>query len=183
MPKVNRPGSQKSGTNSNMPQETDTNKKPASQQSQAQSPAPINPAAQSSSSKAATNKSRSGGKNRKPAIGGTAVAGAKSTLPKEIKAGTPAEQQAESYNREMRRRMQHMGTGPYSQGPAETLRERRKKRQEEKKKRQEQVKKEVVTRGPSTNVRLGNRNTYFLIGTVAVIVLIIIIAIIVNHPF
>jgi hypothetical protein len=183
MPKVNRPGSQKSGTNSNTLQETDTNKKPASQQSQAQSPTPKTAPAQSSGSQAARSKSKSGARNRKPAIGGTAIAGAKSTLPKEVKPGTPAEQQAESYNREMRRRMQHMGTGPYSAGPADSLRERRKKRQEEKKKRQEQVKKEVVTRGPSTNVRLGNRNTYFLIGTVAVIVLIIIIAIIVRHPF
>ncbi len=181
MTKVNRPGSQKSGTNT--PKETDANKNTASQQTQSQSPAPKTPPVQPSSSSPAANKPKAGGKNRKSAIGGTAVTGAKSTLPREVKTATPAEQQAESYNREMRRRMQHMGTGPYSQGPADTVREKRQKRLEEKKRRREEVKKDVVTRGPSTNIRLGNRNTYFLIGTAAVIVLIIIIAIIVHHPF
>jgi hypothetical protein len=79
--------------------------------------------------------------------------------------------------------MQHMGTGPYSQNAGQALHDRRQKRLDKKKRRQEEVKKEVVSRGPSTNIRLGRRNTYFLVGTVAVILLIIIIALIIRHPF
>ncbi|HJT58071.1 MAG TPA: hypothetical protein VJ761_16320 [Ktedonobacteraceae bacterium] len=176
MTKVNKPGSQKSGTNT--PKETATKNTASS----APSPAPKTPT-QPTSSQGAANKSKQSGKNRRPTIGGTAVSGAKSTQPREIKAATPAEQQGESYNREMRRRMQHMGTGPYSQSPADTVRERREKRREKKQRRREEVKKDVVSRGPSTNIRLGSRNTYFLIGTAAVIVLIIVIALIVRHPF
>ena len=181
MTKVNKPGSQKSGTNS--PKETDTKKTTSSRRSQAQSPAPKPQQAQPASSQAAADKSKQSEKNRKPAIGGTAVTGAKSTQPREVKAATPAEQQAENYNRETRRRMQHMGTGPYSQNPSQALRDRRQKRLDKKKRRQEEVKKEVVTRGPSTNIRLGRRNTYFLVGTVTIILLIIIVALIVRHPF
>lgn len=177
MTKVNKPGSQKSGINT--PKETATKNTASSPPS----PAPKTPPIQPTSSQGAANKSKQSGKNRRPTIGGTAVTGAKSTQPREVKAATPAEQQGESYNREMRRRMQHMGTGPYSQSPADTARERREKRREKKKRRQEEVKKDVVSRGPSTKIRLGNRNTYFLIGTAAVIVLIIVIALIIRHPF
>ena len=178
MTKVNKPGSQKSGTNN--PKETKT---ASSQRSQSPSPASKTPPVQPASSEAATDRSKQPGKNRRTTIGGTAVTGAKSTQPREVKAATPAEQQAENYNRETRRRMQHMGTGPYGQNPNQALRDRRQKRLDKKKKRQEEVKKEVVTRGPSTNIRLGRRNTYFLVGTVAIILLIIIIALIVRHPF
>jgi hypothetical protein len=179
MTKVNKPGSQKSGTNN--PKETDTKKTASGQR--LQSPTPKVPQAQPTSPQAAADKPKQSGKNRRSTIGGTAVTGAKSTQPREVKASTPAEQQAENYNREMRRRMEHMGTGPYSQNPSQALRDRRQKRMDKKKKRQEEVKKEVVTRGPSTNIRLGSRNTYFLVGTVAVILLIIVIALIVRHPF
>lgn len=181
MTKVNKTGSQKSGTNN--PKATDTKKTASSQRSQSQSSTPRPQQAQPASFQAATDKPKPGGKKRKQAIGGTAVAGAKSTQPREVKAATPAEQQAENYNREMRRRMQHMGTGPYSQNASQGLRDRRQKRLEKKKRRQEEVKKEVVSRGPSTNIRLGRRNTYFLLGTVAIILLIIIIALIIRHPF
>jgi hypothetical protein len=179
MTKVNKPGSQKSGTNN--PKETDTKKSAPGQRSQSQSPAPKTLPVQPAS--VAADKSKQSGKNRKPTFGGTAVTGAKSTQPREVKAATAAEQQAENYNREMRRRMQHMGTGPYGQNPNQALRDRRQKRQDKKKRRQEEVKKEVVSRGPSTNIRLGRRNTYFLVGTVSIIVLIIIIALIIRHPF
>lgn len=83
------------------------------------------------------------------------------------------------YNREMRRRMQQMGTGPYSE-PAPNVMQKRKEKRE---KRREEVKKTVVTRGPSTNIQLGRRNLYFLIGAVALIVLIIVIAILVRFVF
>lgn len=122
-------------------------------------------------------------KSRKPAVGGTAVPGSKATQPKEISTTSPAQQQAESYNREMRRRMQHMGMGPYGDNPAETVRGRRQKRLEKRKQRQEEVKKTVVTKGPSTNIRLGRRNTIFLVTMAGILLLVIILAIIIRHPF
>ena len=60
-----------------------------------------------------TSKQRKSGGNR-PHIGGSAVSGAKSTLPRPAPTN-PQEQQRESYNREMRRRMEHLGTGPQSE--------------------------------------------------------------------
>ena len=122
-------------------------------------------------------------KKRKSVIGGTAVQGAKSTQPKEIKATSPAQQEAESYNREMRRRMQHMGTGPYGAGPTDAMRDKRQKRIDKRKQQQEEVKKTVVSKGPSTDIKLGRRNTYFVLGTVALIILVIVIALIIRHPF
>src|SRR5690242_13018544 len=91
-------------------------------------------------------KGKQRGKNRRPAIGGTAVPGAKSTQPKEMPASQNpnAQQQAEMYNRDMRRRMQHMGTGPYSEPSASLPTKRAQKR----KKRQEEVKKVVAKRDP-----------------------------------
>src|SRR5215472_3226078 len=137
MTKVNKPGSQKAGTNK--AKEIDTKKAASNQRPQSQSPAPKPQQTQPASFQAAADKSKQTGKNRKPTIGGTAVTGAKSTQPREVKAATPAEQQAENYNREMRRRMQHMGTGPYGQNPNQALRDRRQKRLDKKKRRQEEV--------------------------------------------
>ena len=122
-------------------------------------------------------------KSRKPAVGGTAVPGAKSTQPKETSTTSPTQQQTENYNREMRRRMQHMGMGPYGDSPADTVRGRKQKRLEKRKKQQEEVKKTVVTKGPSRNIKLGRRNTIFLLTIVGILLLIIILAIIIRHPF
>ena len=127
-------------------------------------------------------KEKQGSKSRKPAIGGTAVQGAKSTQPKEITT-SPTQQEAESYNREMRRRMQHMGTGPYGGSPTDTVRDKRQKRIDKRKQQQEEVKKTVVTKGPSTDIKLGRKNTYFVLGTLALIILAIAIALIIRHPF
>jgi hypothetical protein len=130
-----------------------------------------------------TAKGKQSGKGPKSTIGGTAAPGAKSMQPKEIAATSPTQQQAESYNRETRRRMQHMGMGPYGESPTDSVRSRRQKRVEKRKQRQEEVKKTVVTKGPSTNIKLGRRNTYFLLGMIAFLLLIIILAIIIRHPF
>jgi hypothetical protein len=129
-----------------------------------------------------TDKGKQSEKSRKSTIGGKAAPGARSAQPKEIKTPSPM-QQGESYNREMRRRMQHMGMGPYSETPADTVRDRRQKRIEKKKQRQAEVKKTVVSKGPSTNIKLGRRNTYFLLVTIGIIALIIILALIIRHPF
>ncbi len=130
-----------------------------------------------------TAKGKQSGKSLKPTIGGTALSGARSTQPKEVKTTSPSQQEAESYNRETRRRMQHMGMGPYAEGPADAVRSRKQKRVEKRKQRQEEVKKTVVTKGPSTNIKLGRKNTYFVIGTLGVIILLIVIALIIRHPF
>ncbi len=74
--------------------------------------------------------------------------------------------------------------GPTAESPVVSRREKRLKRIRNKKEEQKQeIKKTVVTRGPSTDIRLGRRNTYFLIGTISIIVLIIVIALIIRHPF
>ena len=170
MAKANKPGSQKPTTNTT----------PATQKTPAQ---PAQPGASTASSQPTVHRGKQAGKNRKPTIGGTAVQGAKSTLPKEVPETPAAQQQPEAYNREMRRRMQHMGTGPYTEPAPNPARKRMQKRVDERKKRQEAVKKTVVTRGPSTNVRIGRKNTYFILGAVAIVVLIIVIAIIIRQPF
>lgn len=173
MTKANKPGSQKPGAGD--PKAAGTKKSAEQQARQGQSAAAQTPASPGKQSGSA--------KNRKSTIGGTAIQGAKSTQPKEVKPATPSQQQAESYNREMRRRMQHMGMGPYGESQVDSLRDKRKKRLERKKKRQEEVKKTVVTKGPSTDVKLGHRNTYFLIGAAAFVMLVIVLAIIIRHPF
>ncbi len=171
MPKANKPGGDKPA------QDTTTSSK------QPEAPKIILQTQGSGSPATPPGKGKQRSKNRRPAIGGTAVPGAKSTLPKEIPTSqTPnAEQQAETYNREMRRRMQHMGTGPYSQPAPVPARKRAQKRLEERKKRQEEVKKVVVGPGGVKETRLGRRNTYFVLGTISLVVLIIVIALILRH--
>ncbi|HLI71665.1 MAG TPA: hypothetical protein VKV19_18060 [Ktedonobacteraceae bacterium] len=161
MAKQNRPGAQKAG----------------SDDTQAEKQQQIQPASSASS----TSKGKSGAKSRKPTIGGTAVQGAKSTQPKELSTATPVNRQPEYYNREMRRRMRQMGTGPYSERPVIDPRERRRKRQERLKERQERVRHIADVRGPSRDIKLGRRNTYFLIGIVALIALLIVVGLIINH--
>lgn len=178
MTKVNKPGSQKPGAGTTKKPEV---KKPGTGASS--SPGGAAKADTSAGARADVNRGKPGAKSRKSTVGGTAVEGARSTQPREVKAASPMEQQAEAYNREMRRRMQHMGAGPYAQSAADSMRGRRQKRIEKKKQRQEEVKKTVVTKGPSTNIKLGRRNTYFLLGLIGILLLIIILALIIRHPF
>ena len=147
---------------------------------------PISPKPQSAPSisiQTDTTKDKQSGKSHKPGIGGTAVQGAKSTQPKEIKATSPTQQETESYNREMRRRMQHMGTGPYGGNQTDVVRNRRQKRIDKRKQQQEDVKKTVIAKGPSTDIKLGRKNTYFVLGLIAFLVLLIVITLIIRHPF
>lgn len=126
---------------------------------------------------------QSSGKKYQATVGGTAVPGAKSTQPKELSTNTPPNQQGEFYNRETRRRMQQMGTGPYSESAALDPRERRRKRLERIKERQERMKQLVDSRGPSRDIKLGRKNTYFLIGIVGLVILLIVVFLIIRHPF
>jgi hypothetical protein len=183
MPKVNKPGGNKPAA-SNTPPEKSTPSKQNTPSKQQEAPKIVITHAQDSSSTPATSaRGKQQGKSRRPAIGGTAVPGAKSTLPKEMPTtqNPNAQQQAEMYNRDMRRRMQHMGTGPYTEPAPNPARKRAEKRIEERKKRQEDVKKTVVKKGPSTDIRLGRRNTYFVLGTIAVVALIIVIALLIHY--
>jgi hypothetical protein len=182
----------KTGTGSQKPATGNIKTTPANKQgtgvssTSSSSSQPISPKPQSAPSiniQTEKSKEKQSSKSNKPAVGGTAVQGAKSTQPKEITATSPAQQDAESYNREMRRRMQHMGTGPYGGSPTDAVRDRRQKRIDKRKQQQEDVKKTVVTKGPSTDIKLGRKNTYFVLGTLALIVLVIVIALIIRHPF
>lgn len=148
-------------------------------------PAQVNAASLLSNKAAPTGQTSGGkqsGKSNRPSVGGTAVPGAKSTQPKVISnTNNPQQQQAESYNRTMRRRMQKLGAGPYGENAVVSAQERRKKRIERKKRKNEELRQQV-TRGPRVNLSLGRRNTYFLIGVAVLLVVIIVIAILLHHP-
>ena len=174
-----KPGSAKATTNTTNKQATGASTSGRTQQSNS----PKTAEAPSISVQTERSKGKQGSKIRKPVIGGTAVQGAKSTQPKEITSTSPAQQEADSYNREMRRRMQHMGTGPYGGSPTDAVRDKRQKRIDKRKKQQEEVKQTVVAKGPSTDIKLGRKNTYFVLGTILLIVLAIVVAIIIRHPF
>ena len=157
MAKVNKQGPQKKEANTNIPKATEA-KKPATGAAQG----------------------KQSGKSNRPRVGGTATPGAKSTQPREVNTTNPQQQQAESYNRTMRRRMEHLGTGPTQTSP---LQEQRKKRLEKRKKRLEERRQTVkkVTAGAPRNITLGRRNTYFLIAVAAIIVALIVLALVINN--
>lgn len=112
-------------------------------------------------------------------IGGTAVPGSKSTTPKPPPAASnPSQQQAESYNRDMRRRMQHMGTGPYSENQRSSPQEQRKKRIERRKQRVEDERERLRRSSPTGKVTLGRRNLYFVIGVAVLIIVLIVVFVI-----
>ena len=165
MAKDNKQGPQKQTTNSAQPNVSGTTKNDAMVQP---------------TTNQAINKSKPNKRTNRPQIGGTAVTGAKSTQPKEISAtNNPQQQQAESYNRTMRRRMDQLGTGP---GQANTVQDQRKKRLEKRRKRIEERRQEVkkVTASGPRNISIGRRNTYFLIAVVVLIIAIILIAAFIN---
>ncbi len=190
MAKVNKSGQHKPAARTTGTQAQKNTAQKNAPQSSKPAPSPANPTSTTSASSASSaqpvaNKSKPvENKSRKPAVGGTAVTGARSTMPKEIPTTGPAQDRPERYNRETRRRMEHMGTGPYNDTTAANpTRKRYEKRLEERKKRQEEVKKTVVTKGPSTKIKIGNKNTYFLLAVLGIVAIIIIIALIVRHPF
>jgi hypothetical protein len=94
----------------------------------------------------------------------------------------PNQQQIESYNRTMRRRMQQLKTGPYSQQEKmQTLQERRQKRIDRRKERLEERREDLKKSLPGGKITLGRRNTYFLIATVALIVLLIVVFVVLRQ--
>lgn len=185
MVKASRSGTHKAGSNDTQGKgsaPTQPNGQQPSTNAQAKGNVPTQPASPLVSD-ASPKKGKQSSKSRQPKVGGTAVAGAKSTQAKELTTGSPANQQPEYYNRDTRRRMEHMGTGPYSERATVDPRERRKKRKERLQERQDRIKQLVNAKGPSRDVKLGRRNTYFLIGLVVAIILLFAAYIIFRHPF
>lgn len=167
MAKANRPGTHKSGS-----EHTSKNEKQSQQQQQVH--------AASSPSSQHPPRGKQSGQRRKTTIGGTAIQGAKSTQTKEIPTGPTANQKPEFYNRTMRRRMEQMGTGPYTERSAVDPRERRKKSL---KRRQEKIRALADAKGPGRDIRLGRRNTYFLIGVVVLLIVLFILFIVFKPHF
>ncbi len=129
-------------------------------------------------------KARGSSKSSRPAIGGSAIPGAKSTQQKQIQATNPQEQQAESYNRQMRRRMEHLGTGAYDEGgKLQKAQKQRQKRIERKKQRLDEQRQEIRKTMPKGGIKLGRSTLYFILGTAVLIILLIALFIIVRHPF
>ena len=173
MPQEKKPGSQQSDTMASPGggKKSVANKKPVVDKQ---------PAAAKQSSAEPSQMARSqgspgkGSKSAKSRVGGTATPGAKSTQPREVATTDPQKQQAETYNREMRRRMQHLKTGPYSDAPTPV--EQRRKKIERRKKEIDEVRQELRARGPR-NITIGRRNTYFLIAVAVLVVLLIVVAV------
>jgi len=170
MAKTSKQGSQKPETKTTTPKPAETKKTGTGAGAKEQAVAPTD----------VTNKGKQNIKSSRPRIGGTAVPGAKSTQPKEITSTNPQQQQAESYNRDMRRRMNNLGTGPDS---SSNMQDQRKKRLEKRKRRIEERRQEVkkVAASGPRKITLGRRNTYFLIAVAVLIIVVIAIAIILNH--
>ncbi len=142
-------------------------------------PTPIDKSGQTSA------KRRNKSKSNRPRVGGTAIPGAKSTQPKQIApTSNPNQQQTESYNRTMRRRMETLGTGPTSdEERGKSLQDRRKKQVERRKEKLEERRAELRKSMPGGGrLALGRRNTYFLIA-VLVIVLLLIVAFVLLRYF
>jgi hypothetical protein len=167
MANENTPGPQKQEPGT--PKTPDTKKSPASQTFSSASSQP--------------GKTRAGGKGERSRIGGTAIPGAKSTQPKPPSTSNdPNQQQADSYNRTMRRHMQQIKAGPYAQEQRmQTLQERRRKRVERRKQRVEEKREELRKSIPGGKISLGRRNTYFLIAVVVLIILLIVLFVVLRQ--
>jgi hypothetical protein len=118
---------------------------------------------------------RKGGKNTRSTVGGTAVAGAKSTQPRQLNENaSQQQQQMESYNRDMRRRMERMG---YNDAPqrTRTIQDQRKRRAERlKQRRQEQIS-HVKRSLPGGKVDTSTTRVYIMIAVVAVAIIALIL--------
>src|SRR5258708_8385486 len=114
--------------------------------------------APTASTSAEEHKNRGGSKSsNKQRIGGTAVPGAKSAQPKPVStSNNPQQQQADSYNRTMRRRMDNMGMAT-SDSQAQTLQNQRKNRIARKKQRLDERRQEIRKNMPSGGIQLARQ--------------------------
>ncbi len=118
---------------------------------------------------------RKSAKSSRPAVGGSAVAGARSTQPKKLTENANAQQQQlESYNRDQRRRMERMGMNDDDQR-VKTVQDQRKKRSERLKQRQEEQVARVKKSLPGGKIDTSPRRVYYMIAGVAVAIVILIV--------
>ncbi len=122
-------------------------------------------------------------KNRtKSRVGGTAIPTAKSQQPKPVPTNNNSNEPVESYNRDMRRRMQQMKTGPYAQEERmQTMQQQRQKKIDRRKQRLEEQRADLRKSLPGGKITLGRRNTYFLIAVAALIIVLIVLAIVLRQ--
>ncbi len=121
-------------------------------------------------------KQASRNKGNQAQIGGTAVPGAKSTQPKPVStSNNPQQQERESSNRTMRRRMEHLGTGLQSQEQVKSVRDRRKERVERIKERQQAQVSAVKRSLPGGKLATDTSRVYYLIGGIAVAIVALIV--------
>jgi|SRR5579859_30343 len=119
---------------------------------------------------------RSGRKGERAQIGGTAVPGAKSTQPKQVStSNNPQQQEMETANRMMRRRMEQLGTGPQSPEQAKTAQDRRKERIQRLKERQKAEVSAVKRSLPGGKLAADTSRVYYLIGGVALAIVLVIL--------
>ncbi len=173
MPKQDSSNQQKTTTTGNAAQAAAASSQPRT--TPAPAPAPV----ASTSSTTAASRKRSKGRAVRSQVGGTAIPGAKSTLPKQTPEApkNSQQEQAESYNRTMRRRMQQMGTGPYAEGAKPNALEKRRARQKERLEESRQILRKAAPGG----IKLGRRNTLFFVGTAALVVLIIVVFVLLRY--
>lgn len=133
-----------------------------------------------------TTTTRASGKNRKgyqPTIGGTAVQGAKSTQPKQYtQNASQQQQQLESYNREMRRRMERINGGEDEQVQS-SVQKRRKKHEEHLKERRANELARVKRSLPGGKVDTSIRKVYILLAVILVVIILLIVAYILIRGF
>ncbi|GCE18458.1 hypothetical protein [Dictyobacter kobayashii] len=116
-----------------------------------------------------------GSKGSRPAVGGTAVPGARSTQTRQIsESSNPQQQQYESYNRDMRRRMERMGY-ENEENRGQTAQDSRKKRIERLKQRRQQQLAHVKRTLPGGKIDTSPRRVYWMIAGVAILVIAIIV--------
>jgi hypothetical protein len=119
---------------------------------------------------------RSGRKGQRTQIGGTAVPGAKSTLPKQVStSNNPQQQEMETANRMMRRRMEHLGTSPQSPEQGRSAQDRRKERKQRLKERQKAEVSAVKRSLPGGKLVADTSRVYYLIGGVAAAIILVIL--------
>lgn len=118
---------------------------------------------------------RKSGKSNRPAVGGSAVSGARSTQPKKITENANAQQQQlESYNRDQRRRMERMGMSDDDQR-ARTIQDQRKKRSDRLKERREEQVARVRKSLPGGKIDTSPRKVYYMIAGVAIAIILLIV--------
>ncbi|GCE26239.1 hypothetical protein KDA_17230 [Dictyobacter alpinus] len=119
---------------------------------------------------------RNSNKGSRPVVGGTAVPGAKSTQPKQItESSNQQQQQYESYNRDMRRRMERMGYEEENDRAQNAQSQRKKRMDRLKQRRQEQLSRARRTL-PGGKIDTSPRRVYWMIAGVAILVIAIIVA-------